>query len=86
MNQQFVIIGLRRLGISMVGTLDPLAHEVRAIDKRESVIQSLANEAAVLGPEVEGFDAAPVMIGKNHIGSASSQAMDRSPLVQPDGP
>jgi trk system potassium uptake protein len=81
MNRQFVVVGLGRLGISMVGTLDSLGHEVLAIDNREDVIQSLANElpnvhlvatdatdeAAVRGLNVEGFDAAAVMIGENHL-------------------
>ena len=81
MNRQFVVVGLGRLGISMVGTLDSLGHEVLAIDKREDVIQSLADdlpnvhlvatdatdEDAVRGLNIEGFDAAAVMIGENHI-------------------
>jgi trk system potassium uptake protein TrkA len=81
MNKQFVVVGLGRLGISMVATLDSLGHEVLAIDKSESVIQSLADdlpnvhlvatdatdEDAVRGLNVEGFDAAAVMIGENHI-------------------
>ena len=81
MNEQFVVVGLGRLGISMVVTLDSLGHEVLAIDKSESMIQSLADdlpnvhlvatdatdEHAVRGLNVEGFDAAAVMIGENHI-------------------
>ena len=81
MNRQFIVVGLGRLGISMVATLDSLGHEVLAIDKSESVIQSLAedlpnvhlvatdatDEDAVRGLDVEGFDAAAVMIGENHI-------------------
>jgi trk system potassium uptake protein TrkA len=81
MNEQFVVVGLGRLGISMVATLDSLGHEVLAIDKSESVIQSLADdlpnvhlvatdatdEDTVRGLNVEGFDAAAVMIGENHI-------------------
>jgi trk system potassium uptake protein len=81
MNRQFVVVGLGRLGISMVGTLDSLGHEVLAIDKREDVIQTLADdlpnvhfvaadatdEDAVRGLNVEGFDAAAVMIGENHV-------------------
>jgi trk system potassium uptake protein TrkA len=81
MNRQFVVVGLGRLGISMVATLDSLGHEVLAIDKSESVIQSLADdlpnvhlvatdatdEDTVRGLNVEGFDAAAVMIGENHI-------------------
>jgi trk system potassium uptake protein len=77
-NEQFVVVGLGRLGISMVVTLDSLGHEVLAIDKREDVIQSLADElrnvhlvatdeATVRGLNVEGFDAAAVMIGENHV-------------------
>ena len=81
MNEQFVVVGLGRLGISMVATLDSLGHEVLAIDKSESMIQSLADdlpnvhlvatdatdEDAVRGLNIEGFDAAAVMIGENHI-------------------
>ena len=78
MTRQFVVVGLGRLGISMVGTLDSLGHEVLAIDKREDVIQSLADElpnvhlvatdeATVRGLNVEGFDAAAVMMGENHV-------------------
>jgi trk/ktr system potassium uptake protein len=81
MNRQFIVVGLGRLGISMVGTLDSLGHEVLAIDKREDVIQRLAeelpnvhlvvtdatDEATVRGLNVEGFDAAAVMIGENHV-------------------
>jgi trk system potassium uptake protein len=81
MSRQFVVVGLGRLGISMVGTLDSLGHEVLAIDKSEDVIQSLADdlpnvhlvaadatdEVAVRGLNVEGFDAAAVMIGENHV-------------------
>ena len=81
MNRQFVVVGLGRLGISMVEPLDSLGHEVLAIDKREGVIQSLADElpnvhlvatdatdeATVRGLNVEGFDAAAVMIGENHL-------------------
>ncbi len=81
MNRQFVVVGLGRLGISMVGTLDSLGHEVLAIDKKEDVIQDLADdlpnvhlvaadatdEDAVRGLNVEGFDAAAVMIGENHV-------------------
>jgi len=81
MTGQFVVVGLGRLGISMVGTLDSSGHEVLAIDKREDVIQGLADElpnvhlvatdatdeATVRGLNVEGFDAAAVMIGENHV-------------------
>ena len=81
MKKQFVVVGLGRLGISMVATLDSLGHEVLAIDNSKSVIQSLADdlpnvhlvatdatdEDAVRGLNVEGFDAAAVLIGENHI-------------------
>jgi trk system potassium uptake protein len=81
MNKQFVVVGLGRLGISMVATLESLGHEILAIDKSESVIQSLADdlpnvhlvatdatdEDAMRGLNVEGFDAAALMIGENHI-------------------
>jgi trk system potassium uptake protein TrkA len=81
MKKQFVVVGLGRLGISMVATLDSLGHEVLAIDNSESVIQSLADdlpnvhlvatdatdEDAMRGLNVEGFDTAALMIGENHI-------------------
>jgi trk system potassium uptake protein TrkA len=81
MSRHFVVVGLGRLGFSMVGTLDSLGHEVLAIDRREDVIQTLADdlqnvhlvaadateEAVVRGLNVEDFDAAAVMIGENHV-------------------
>jgi trk system potassium uptake protein TrkA len=81
MNRQFLIVGLGRLGISMVGTLDSLGHEVLAIDKREEVVQDLADnlpnvhlvtadatdEDAMRGLDAEGFDAAAVMMGENYV-------------------
>jgi len=81
MSRQFAVVGLGRLGISMVGTLESLGHEVLAIDKREDVVQELADdlpnvhlvvadatdEDAVRGLNVDGFDAAAVMIGENHL-------------------
>ena len=81
MSRQFVVVGLGRLGISMVGTLDSLGHEVLGIDKREDVIQDLADdlpnvnlvaadatdEDAMRGLNVDSFDAAAVMIGEDHI-------------------
>ena len=80
MNLQFVVVGLGRLGISIVETLDSLGHEVLAIDKEEDVVQDLADdlpdvhfvaadatdEDAMRGLNVDGFDAA-VMIGEDHI-------------------
>jgi trk system potassium uptake protein len=81
MSRHFVVVGLGRLGFSMIGTLDSLGHEVLAIDRREDVIQTLADdlqnvhlvaadateEAVVRGLNVEDFDAAAVMIGENHV-------------------
>ena len=81
MKRQFVVVGLGRLGISMVATLDSLGHDVLGIDRREDVIQDLAddlpnvnlvaadatNEEAVRGLNVDGFDAAAVMIGEDHV-------------------
>ena len=81
MNRQFLVVGLGRLGISMVATLDSLHHEVLGIDKREDVIQKVADdvpnvnlvaadatdEDAMRGLNVDGFDAAAVMIGEDHV-------------------
>jgi trk system potassium uptake protein len=81
MSRQFVVVGLGRLGISMVATLDSLEHEVLGVDKREDVIQAVADdlpnvnlvaadatdEEAMRGLNVDNFDAAAVMIGENHV-------------------
>jgi len=81
MSRQFVVVGLGRLGVSIVGTLDSLGHEVLAIDSREGVVQDLADdlpdvhlvaadatdEDAMRGLNVDGFDAAAVMMGENHV-------------------
>ena len=79
MSRQFVIVGLGRLGIAMVGTLHSLGHDVLGIDMREDVIQEVADdlpnvhlvaadateEDVLRGLNVEGFDAAAVVIGEN---------------------
>jgi trk system potassium uptake protein TrkA len=81
MSRQFVVVGLGRLGISMVATLDSLHHEVLGIDKREDVIQAVADdlpnvnlvaadatdEGAMRGLVADNFDAAAVMIGEDHV-------------------
>jgi trk system potassium uptake protein TrkA len=81
MRRQFMVVGLGRLGISMVATLDSLGHEVLGIDRREDVIQEVADdlprvelvaadatdERAMRGLNVSGFDAAAVMIGEDHV-------------------
>lgn len=81
MKHQFLIVGLGRLGIAMVGTLDALGHEVLALDAREDLIQALADdlpnvhlvaadatdEDVLRGLNVEHFDAAAVVIGENHV-------------------
>jgi trk system potassium uptake protein TrkA len=81
MNRQFVVVGLGRLGISMLATLESLEHEVLGIDKREDVIQAVADdlpkvnlvaadatdEGAMRGLDLDNFDAAAVMIGEDHV-------------------
>jgi trk system potassium uptake protein len=81
MSRQFVVVGLGRLGISMVATLDSLQHEVLGIDKREDVVQAVADglpnvnlvaadatdEGAMRGLVADNFDAAAVMIGEDHV-------------------
>ena len=81
MSRQFVVVGLGRLGISMLTTLDSLEYEVLGIDKREDVIQAVADdlpnvnlvaadatdEDAMRGLDVDSFDAAAVMIGEDHV-------------------
>jgi trk/ktr system potassium uptake protein len=81
MKRQFVIVGLGRLGISMVATLDHLGHDVLGIDKRDDAIQAIADDLpnvhlvaadatdaeAMRGLNVDGFDGAAVMIGEDHV-------------------
>lgn len=81
MSHQFLVVGLGRLGIAMVNTLDSLGHEVLAVDTKEDLIQDLADdlpnvhlvaadatdEDVLRGLNVEGFDAAAVVIGENHV-------------------
>ena len=81
MSHQFAVIGLGRLGIAMVGTLDSLGHDVLAIDLREDLVQKLADdlpnvhlvsadatdEDVLRGLNLEEFDAAAVVIGENHV-------------------
>lgn len=81
MSRQFAVIGLGRLGVSMLRTLDSLGHDVLGIDTGEDRIQSLAEELpkahlvaadatdedVLRGFNLESFDAAAVMIGENHV-------------------
>ncbi len=81
MSRQFAVIGLGRLGISMLRTLDSLGHDVLGIDRGQDLIQALAEELpnahlvaadatdedVLRGFNLEGFDAAAVMIGENHV-------------------
>ena len=81
MSHQYAVVGLGRLGIAMVGTLDSLGHDVLGIDTREDVIQRLAedlpnvhlvaadatDEDVLRGLNVQDFDAAAVVIGENHV-------------------
>ena len=81
MSRQFVVVGLGRLGISMIATLGSMDHEVLGIDMREDVIQAVADdlpninlvaadatdEDAMRGLNIDNFDAAAVMIGEDHI-------------------
>ena len=81
MSRQFAVVGLGRLGVSMLRTLDSLGHDVLGIDTGQDRIQSLAEELpnahlvaadatdedVLRGFNLEGFDAAAVMIGENHV-------------------
>ena len=81
MSRQFAVVGLGRLGIAMVTTLDSLGHDVLAIDTKEGLIQDLADdlpnvhlvaadatdEEVLRGLNVQDFDAAAVVIGENHV-------------------
>jgi len=79
MSRQFVIIGLGRLGSSMIGTLQSLGHEVLGIDTDEDLVQDLSgefpdahlvaadatDESVLRDLNVGHFDAAAVVIGEN---------------------
>ena len=81
MKHQFLVVGLGRLGIAMVNTLNSLGHEVLAIDAKEDLIQDLSDdlpnvhlvaadatdEGVLRGLNVDNFDAAAVVIGENHV-------------------
>ena len=79
MSRQFVIIGLGRLGSSMIDTLQSLGHEVLGIDTDEDLVQDLSaefpdahlvaadatDESVLRDLNVGHFDAAAVVIGEN---------------------
>ena len=81
MSGQFLVVGLGRLGLTMIATLDALGHEVVGIDTKDEVVQRLADdlpgvhlvvadatdEDVLQGLNVEGFDAAAVVIGEGHV-------------------
>jgi trk system potassium uptake protein TrkA len=78
-SKQFAVIGMGRVGASLVRTLDSFGHEVLGIDCDEDLIQDLsvelpsvhlvvadATEGAVLRDlGLEHFDGAAVVIGEN---------------------
>jgi len=97
MIRQLVVIGLGRLGISMVGTLDSLGHEVLAIDKRENktlseldLSQKMGLTVVALkpkgGPGTLPHGDSVLHGGDVLVVGGSKKARDRSPLVEPDGP
>ena len=79
MSKQFAVIGMGRVGTSLVKTLDYLGHDVLGIDRDEDLIQDLsmelptvhlitadATEGAVLRDlGLEHFDGAAVVIGED---------------------
>lgn len=79
MSKQFAVIGMGRVGASLVKTLDSLGHDVLGIDCDEDLIQDLstempnanlvtadATEPTVLrGLGLEQFDGAAVVIGES---------------------
>ena len=79
MSKQFAVIGMGRVGASLVKTLDYLGHDVLGIDRDEDLIQDLslelptahliaadATEGTVLRDlGLEHFDGAAVVIGEN---------------------
>lgn len=79
MSRQFAVIGLGRLGSTMVGTLSSLGHEVLGIDANEDLIQELSgqypeahlvaadatDESVLRDLNVGQFDGAAVVIGED---------------------
>lgn len=79
MSKQFAVIGLGRVGVSVVETLDALGHEVLGIEESEELVQDLSSrlpnttlvsaDAADSGVlrelGVDGFNGAAVVIGEN---------------------
>jgi len=97
MIRQFGVIGLGRLGISMVGTLDSLGHEILAIDERENMSLSELDLSQKMGLTVLALKpkGGPGSLPRGdtilHDGDVlvvggSKKALDRPPLVEPDGP
>jgi len=76
-NKQFVVIGLGIFGSSMARTLQALGNDVLAIDKKESLVQEIADEvtqAVVLDATdenalrsigIDNFDVAIITIGED---------------------
>lgn len=80
MRRQFVVIGLGRVGASLIRSLDAMGHEVLGIDREEDIVQDLSQEVPsanliasddatephlLRGLGVGDFDGAAVMIGEN---------------------
>lgn len=80
MRRQFVVIGLGRVGASLVKCLDSMGHDVLGIDKDEEIVQDLAQEVPnanlIVSDDttephllrdlgVGNFDGAAVMIGED---------------------
>jgi trk system potassium uptake protein TrkA len=79
MSRQFAVIGLGRLGATMIGTLTALGHEVLGIDVNQRVVQDVSeeypdahliaadatDESVLRDLNVGQFDGAAVVIGEN---------------------
>lgn len=79
MSKQFAVIGMGRVGASLVQTLDSLGHDVLGIDCDEDLIQDLSTElpnaslvtadatehGVLAGLGLEQFDGAAVVIGES---------------------
>lgn len=79
MNKQYAVIGMGRVGASLVATLDSMGHDVLGIDREEELIQDLSAEIPgadlIAADAAEGrvlyelglaqFDGAAVVIGED---------------------
>ena len=84
MTRQFLVVGLGRLGLSLVETLDSLGHEVLAIDEGEDMIHDLADDLPNVHLE-RGRGTQDRGAGHGGIHARVLERADADRVIQPDG-